>query len=706
MKFRAIKLENFRQFVETEIHFKGDQSQPFDFVIATNATAKTTLLSSVMFAFHGELLESLGNPELVINNDVFDSLAEDAEASVGVSITFTHGPEQYEYVLRRYTKYAKRNTLPRKVDEAINLTNLTLGVPIAAAEKWIAQNFPKGLAHFLLVPGERLEVLFDPGNLKFPGALERVTNDIKVLTGLDKVEPLIRAVEGVQTKLDLQLRRLSDQPTLASLVDQAAGTRSAIAKQSQDFNTKKQILSDLKSELFALNKTLEGRAADSENLKAMKEVEVEISTANTEKRELSKVVEQFIGEYAWLILFKRFAPLVDKEVVALNASGNLGSHWPKNLLSDLITSETCVCGASLVPGADGHKMVSKQLAKETKFQRPQSYLALRDFGINGALEPTAAITRWQQLQSDLGSVNDLLENLEFRLANLRAEIASSGRDDEIERFISRKEILETSEIPAAENKLAASSAELSTLESNLEDIEEKISEVESQDGAHARLLRQRSAIAKVCGSIRRDAEDFRSNLQQFLADYLNKNLPEMLDDPRLHFEVNTDLTVEIKRNHATHFLNTGGQTNLLAFAFVTGLYLAAQKIGAEYRGSGHDTDLPFLVDAPFSDLGERYTNHAISMLEQSSSQLIILLRPNQAALPQKSIDRNRIASSSQALWLDPNLPDIPFNQLRKPDFAKRFEEIDKDRCVEIRRHGRRREVVFEDLSTVKEPDFE
>jgi DNA sulfur modification protein DndD len=627
MRINKISIKNFRQFKGENIVAFEDQSadaKNIDIFVGENGAGKTTLLSALHFAFHGEILESLQAPERVAHMDVFEELQDGEETEVKVEIEFEHAGDSY--ALQRLLKIRKHGLREQRIQEELTLINLADGKLITPASRWINSWFPPNLAKFFFFPGEQLDHFFEDS--KF----DRFVDDIKAISGLDKVNLTISAGQRVLEKLQKRIAAIPGDAEATKLIGFIDGI-------SGQLETSRKLAANARG---ALQKAQAERATIRDYL-AKKQEEVgllaELAKTDLALAELERDRESILTEAAKLMKESSWVPFTSghskqalEKVQKFASEGLLDSSWSKDLIRELIDQGRCVCGSELHKGSPSRETLESLVKSKKTLQSPQRYDTLRRAINLGVLSIQSFLQQWDDVQDRSLKVAEMIEVKTAERSRLASQTISESKDAYLSEQLTRISELE-SVMASLEEADAEAKARVEDLEKKLLEHNQALANAEAAKGQHGVLIRQHSALFRVLSSIEHDSAQVGESLRRDIQEELNANLPAIYHFDNVTISVDANFKIQLNK-HGAPFPEAQGQQTARAFSLVLALNKIASKKSAESQlnlNSSHQPEFPMVIDAGFGELGVEFMRQIVSWLKESNSQVILMLLHKDAA---------------------------------------------------------------------------
>ena len=622
MKILRVSLQNFRQFASTEVNFDVSNPLALNLVVATNEVGKSTLLNSIHFCFYGNLL---ANPKddgtQLSNSQVFDRLADGEDTTIAVEIDFVHGSSENTFKIRRYVKTKKVVNKEVQIENELTLVNSTIGAKIQPAQPWVKRHVPASMLRFVLFSGERFEELVKESNL------EQLGKDIKLLSGLDRIEPLIKACRNISEIIYDQARRKYPADERGKILESINGTKALLDTQKSQLEATKELLESRVSEKQNIDKFLSDKR---EAILAQRDIDDAKELLTNSQATLSVTLENqadFIGKFGWLSLFSGPVKLV-MEKLSNDYSGEIDvEEVPRNFYQGVLEKGICICGRHLASEDGSAAAIRRLVQPESPLENPSAYRTLDAFSRVDALSPSQRGQQWRELNAAslecVVAIDSANEKLAETFAGLTLKV-----DPLLNENIQRKEALE-SEIPEIERALNEQEEKSRELSSRIKDLELELERISSRDSVKDSLLAQRKALQRVQASIENDANHLDERVRNLTEENLKSVLPKVLGQSGLSVQLTKEYKVKLLRNNRPMNGSTG-RDFLTTFALVKSLYKAAKQLQVENSAIASDLDFPLILDAGFSTLDLDFTKKALSILVGENQQIILLLRPQDA----------------------------------------------------------------------------
>ncbi|MFR3048358.1 MAG: AAA family ATPase [Enterococcus faecium] len=213
MKFKKIKFENYRCFLDGEITFEEHDGKNINLIIGTNGAGKTELLFAFWWVLYGFNFKALKNKEATpysLNSSIYKEIQSGARESATCTVEVEIEEAGVTYIVERKAEFKKTaQSVTNKEYQSIRYykPNYELSLPIrdeAEVNKLLTRIIPKAILNVCVFDGERMKQLssVDETSVK---AIAGVVNDI---TNVELIEQCKVTFEQIQRNLNKKAKRL------------------------------------------------------------------------------------------------------------------------------------------------------------------------------------------------------------------------------------------------------------------------------------------------------------------------------------------------------------------------------------------------------------------------------------------------------------------------------------------------------------------
>jgi DNA sulfur modification protein DndD len=619
MKIRSITLHDFRQFAgQVLVPLASDDTSPLTVIYGTNGGGKTTLLSAVFWAFHGEI-PYISASDFITNMDAFQSLPEGESMPVSVSLKLED--KGYKFTITRTRIVEKFNgTEVQAGADTLIFRGDEDGVTVSPPQLEINRRFPPNLAKFFFVPGESIDKFF------LNSSLPELVENIKAISEIGAYEAAVELANQVEERLLRSIAESTNNPRLRQARDAISSLSDELKTLEKEYEGASKALIDLKSE----ESNLQGAVGSPEDVDKMFAEREEFDRKILETRiQLGRIDSELLtllgtrGHLAFIDDLEEcvHVALKDLGVETGKGAGILSSEG----LVRVSEQEVCICGRHL---GENEKTTIRALALENK-----------SAGLSEKVE---------EMLSFLGgafSFDNFINDYRTQLRD-REEIVKDIRNLEVERESAFANVIDGN--PAQETYLTLGRirGEISNLQTLKDELSEKISvNAENTIAANRKLLaeidrgstqevieRQRASLLKIRLSLQTALENHKKSFMSELHNELSLLMSEFVFSPvavelQDNFEFNLFLP-----DGKTPFGEAGGQIKAKAIAMVIALYRIASRKAKEGLAldSEAPAEFPLLIDSAFGELGGELRRRVGVELSKTGAQCVLLVSDTQA----------------------------------------------------------------------------
>lgn len=610
---------------EQTIQFATSTDERITVFHGENGAGKTSTLNAILWGLTGQVSPSLMRPSTELQCEVlFNDVVLEEGTTPAVEIHFEHDGTEYR---------AKREFMGGEIAGEFQLWAKHSGTldPFAKnSESVMRKILPPGLARYFIFDGEGFSKSAEQSESVFKTSVENIL-------GFDFVKRAINRVESARkVKLEeaqkIAARRIADNKKRAQYekaLKQLEESDLIISQSAEHGELAKEALEDIRAQIASLN-----IERVNELQRTARTLEKDLHTLKSTLREFEYQRLMLIGEYYRPVFGSKIISDGLKIIEEYRQKKVIPGPFNKQFIKDLIDSGICICGDSLTD------------------------------------EKIAAL----ELQLSKGYTSSLQERL------TRAQAVTVDDFQRIESFKKRYQEL-TIGIADRRTDIETKDEELRATQSELDDLadrERRLSELRNQEAQHSAALkraenaadeaRQRKEAAQIVirkfsgdgGSTSKQEELLKKQIYKldsvikYGTDFLAQEMSschEFVKREMLEFIAGTNIpyTVHLDNSFRFQFRTLGGKAingstgeqKTLEFAFLCSLVKLVKVKSRDENGLLIPAGtLPLVIDAPFSDVAERYVKYISDMLLSVSEQLTILtINKDWPALEQATADK-------------------------------------------------------------------
>ena len=627
MILHKMAIENFRQFKgRHEIEFAGGNSANASACITVffgeNGRGKTGIFRALMFGLYGERRLSQDDQakqgELCLVNLHLLETDPSETVTAAVELEFSHKGKRY--TLRRELLGGKHNgtvheelgpLLLRIQDEAGNTTPCS--DPNEVRQR-INEVLDYRVREYFLFDGEKIERLTRAN----ADQRKEVSAGIRNLLNIDDLEKSIRACSKLCRSLDQQIKDKSTGE-LGQIIHKMNSAEDCL-KEKQD-NVRQ--FDDEIAKAIRQKKEVDEQL---EKYQEIRELVDERHRLEEEKLSLQEVLLEMERECRKQIPrlpFGVMRPVLQDVFDTINARMENGDIPPlvrSDLIQELLSKKTCICGRSLDEGSEPYKKLLECMAKTPNTMETDA--ALQIWRHLNKLIDRIDIDRQEaeNLLIQCSDAEDRLQSIARRLEGI-AELIGAGERSDAAKLEDVRERIEQDQI-AYEAKKLSLQEEIAEIQRDLSDLKRDRQRLEEDEAVRNSLVRRSQLAQKIHDALTAVFESFRSEvanqigiqattiMQKILDNESRRNLREII--------VQEDYSLQIISRWEGQFLAniSAGQRQIMSIAFITALARAAA--GDEVL------EMPLFMDTPFGRLSTEHRNNLIRIIPDLSSQWVLL----------------------------------------------------------------------------------
>ncbi len=661
MRFKKIKFDNYRCFLNGEIEFCEKDGKSINLILGNNGAGKTEVLFAFWWLLYGFNFKQLKNKETTpyaLNFSLYKSIQDGDRNEARCSVEAEIEDGETTYIVNRTAKYEKKlTTIAVTESQSVRYykANFELSLPVCdetEVNKILTRIIPKPILNGIVFDGERMKQLssLDDSSVK---AIAGVINDITNVELLEQCHLTFEQIQKVINKKAKQIAKQKGNVSLDALIGEIDDLQTKVNKARSDRQDCIEKVADLKLQSRELSLRLDDIKETRFLEKQRRETRTELEQEEGRK---SDAIHSFTTSIAdgYLASCEQLFSDVEQLLVEYDVPADLTVPAAKNILA----RPKCICG-----NAWTEEMIA-ELNSLTRKLPPDN--------VNSAMGEkvhqlrVASGDKRKAVKNDFDSLNESnekIKQLKDRIVSLSTQITKSGSEaaEEIEtRYqILQDEIIRLSAtIQNIEAGLPAMDKELEgkkKLKTALSQGEEDTVTVEKESAFVEKCL---IALEKIKGANRNTAlKQINKRLQEAYKmlsdDYdLGRRIYIVQYDQVSMFQIITyfenqyqDTMRNMQKKGTTSSLkamgqsdeeiqetailscaqpNSTGQSKMNTLAFVKAILDFANE--PQSGGIFEMTKAyPLLIDAPFGDIFDKNLEKSAISLHAFTHQIILML---------------------------------------------------------------------------------
>ncbi|URD53065.1 AAA family ATPase [Chroococcidiopsis sp. CCNUC1] len=627
MKLTSIQLCNFRSFYgkTPEIILATGSEQNTTIIHGNNGAGKTSLLNAFTWVLYERFSAAFASVEQLVNKRAIAEVQLGAAVECWVEVSWEHEGKRYR-TKRNCRVYKNELDIDAGKSELFMYVSGDDGrwyIPPEHPEEIIHQILPSSLHQYFFFDGERIEQIVRSDKKT------EIAEATKMLLGVEVLNRAIRHLGEAKKTLDNELKAIGDGETQKLLRQQSKAEKEIerikrrqieIEQELEYQDTLKKETSHYLRELSAA-KELQERRQELEQLK---------KTNQDSLKQSRELLKRAISTKGYTVLLSEATNQFRSIVTELKQRGELKAGISREFISDLLSSQRCICGADLHAGDFACESVKNWLERAGSSTVEET--AIRMSAQVDEIDKQAPIfweevdreqARIQQLRQTISQIETELDSIQERLRKDPSEEIRSlqKRVDAIEVKI-REIILEQG---ANQQQIVNFQAEAENLAKQI--IKQKYNE-ERQILAQRRIAATQDAIERLAEVRSRQERQFRLQLEKRVQEIFREisftpYIPKISDRYELTLVENT-IGIEMPVAAST------GENQILSLSFIGSIIDRVREWSEKKMLMVPDTStFPIVMDSPFGSLDEIYRRQIAKVIPKLANQLIVLVTKTQ-----------------------------------------------------------------------------
>jgi DNA sulfur modification protein DndD len=610
MLIRKIVIKNFRQFYgEQTIHLSTDDEKNVTLIHAENGVGKTALLNAILWCFFNTFTSNFKDPTKLLNN----AASAEKSRSYKVEIEFEEDGQIYS-VQRAYDSVSK-DTFRVYIIEAGDYKE------ISNPDIFINSIIPKDMASYFFFQGEGV------GSFTSKHGGKQIKEAIQKILGFTVAKHALEDVQKIKREHSKSLQRADKDGEISSLQRAIDQLDSTLSDNSKRLDGKRESVGQYGLDIKKIDSQLAScnsefiKEKHKERAQAERDlVDARSSLARFEKNRISLIKKYAANVFAHEISFEVLDFIDDEDF-----GSTIPSPYNENLVYKILEDTQCICGSDISVGSEAYNKIHDLLksagdpAQESRVNKAQAELR--------SIKKISSQAK-DEFEFNLKGISSSRENVskfEERLKNISLEIQGVKDIEDIHTLEKRRNDFQ--------RRLNDDNRSIGNLERQVKDdaslLENKRNDVLrlKSSSSEVNKFRELETIAqKVITTIEHTLISAQSEVELKIMEKVNVFLEQF---------VRQDYTAKMDRNsfdirlydrNGIQVAESDGQALLLSLTFISSLIeLARERKTAFGEILTPGAIAPFIIDAPFGVLDNKYKGNVAKSIPDSVGQVIFFL---------------------------------------------------------------------------------
>lgn len=626
MKLISIRLCNFRQFYgKTPEIILASGERNTTIIHGNNGAGKTTILNAFTWVLYEKFSAAFSSEEQLVNKRAITEAQHQDSLECWVEVGFEHNNKRYQ---------AKRLCRAYKTLTGVELGKSELYLQIAgddgrwllpeqSAEDIIGRILPVSLHQYFFFDGERIEQI-----VRSEQKLE-IAEATKTLLGVEVLTRSIKHLKEAKKTLETELAAIGDLETKKILREQEKLEKESERLLNGQIETAQELEHQYELKKILSNRLLELSGAE-ELQRLREELEAREKLLREQLKQAKDALRRAISSRGYGVFLSEATAEFRAVVDELREKGELPVGIKRQFVSDLLNDKRCICGAELIEGTHPHHQVSAWMDKAGIVDVEET--AIRMSTQVDEIEKKVP-EFWEEVdrqQDNVAKGRTELSSIETQLDDIKKKLRSFPNEDisQLQKRLDETEekIRElTLEQGATSQKITRLSVEI---ESKVKQVAKHKMNESKQSLAQRRIAATQDSIERLVEVKTRLDNQFRSSLENRVQEIfaLISFTPYI---PKLSEKYELTLIENTAAQETTVAASTG-ENQILSLSFIAGIIDRVRDWIQENPLMGPDSStFPIVMDSPFGSLDEIYRRQIAKILPQLANQLVILVTKTQ-----------------------------------------------------------------------------
>ncbi len=610
MLIKKITLSNFRQFYgEQTIYLSTHKDKNVTLIHAENGVGKTALLNAILWCFFNSFTPNFKDPNNLINN------AAKAEGKNSYKVEIEFEEEGKNYSVQRGFSPISRDSFRIFIIDGGDFKE------IPTPDIFMNSVIPKDMASYFFFQGEGV------GSFTSKHGGKQIKEAIQKILGFTVAKNALEDIQKIKREYSKALQRADKDGEISKIQTFIDNLEADLNLDKERLENKLESIEEYEVKIKTIDSQLSASNSQFIKEKHKERAEIEkylndakISLSRYESNRVNLIKKYAANVFAHEVSFEVFDFIDDDEFKSA-----IPSPYNENLVYKILEETQCICGADISIGSEAYNRIQDLLKsaadpeQESRVTKAQSELL--------SIKKISSQAK-EEFEFNIKGISLSTENIskfEGRLKNISLEIQGAKNIGDIHELEKRR--------ASFYNRLSDDNRSIGSLERK---VQENTSLLEKK---RAEVLRLKSSSAEV--NKYRELEEIAQKIQKMIEDTLKSTQENV--ELRIMEKVNSFLSqfvrqdYKAKMNKGTYDIRlydrnnvqvaeSDGQGLLLSLTFISSLIeLARERKNASGEILTPGAIAPFIIDAPFGVLDNKYKGNVAKSIPKAVGQVIFFL---------------------------------------------------------------------------------
>jgi DNA sulfur modification protein DndD len=611
MKIKKITLKNFRQFHgEQSIEFSTDQNKNITLIHAENGTGKTALLNAILWCFYSMHTSNFNEQKILLNKVA----NQEGKKNYYVQIIFIDENDNEYTVSRGYDVSSGENFKIAKFEEGVykHINN---------PDSFINSVIPKDMAKYFFFQGEGI------GKISDNKGSSVVRTAVEEILGFTIAEHAINDIGSIKKEHQRSLSNADKTGQLSSIQNQIIDIENKIKSCEKVIKSQSENISVYKEKFKLVDEQLANSNSDvvKQIHKARLISESQLSRENGLLIDAQNRKRDLISEFSTVVFGYELSNIALDFIDEQEYKGTVPAPYNEQLVTDILKESRCICGSEIKPGSDAFVRIQEMLKSasdpnlESRIRKARAQLITIKQGFS------RAENRFEENMRALAESEQAIERIKDEISNMEAQIKGAESIEKIENIEEERNRLKKN-LNESNKQETSFTVHLRNYKSQLEKLKSDLQNLGTFSDEMNKYQQLVDFTEKVESVIKDTLSSAKKDVEIRIIEKVNKYLELFVRQDYTAKLNSTTFDIKLIDKDGHRVPESDGQALLLSLTFIASLIeLSRERKGAKGQILTPGAIAPFVVDAPFGDLDNKYKGHVAKAIPDSVEQVAFLL---------------------------------------------------------------------------------